>query len=71
MAIVKNIITYNNRRCSMSIIIMFRKCEHCRKRYMYNPSTGNFGMVCPKCKKVQSSIIPVNILLNNMPKDVL
>ena len=55
----------------MSIIIIFRKCEHCRKRYMYNPSTGNFGMVCPKCKKVQSSIIPVNILLNNMPKDVL
>lgn len=43
----------------MSICIMFRKCEHCHHRYTYNPSTGNFGMVCPKCHKAQSELIPV------------
>ena len=42
----------------MSTLIMFRKCEHCGHRYMYNPSTGNFGLVCPKCKKAQSAIVP-------------
>lgn len=41
----------------MSIHIMFRKCEHCGHRYTYNSSTGNFGMICPKCHKVQSKII--------------
>lgn len=42
----------------MSALMMNRKCEHCGHRYMYNPSTGNFGLVCPKCKKVQSAIVP-------------
>ena len=44
----------------MSIRIMFRKCEHCNHRYTYNPSTGNFGIICPKCKKYQSSCIAKN-----------
>ena len=43
----------------MSIRIMFRKCEHCGHRYVYNPSTGNFGLICPKCKKAQSGLVSV------------
>lgn len=42
----------------MSALMMFRRCEHCGYRYMYNPSTGNFGLVCPKCKKAQAAIVP-------------
>ena len=42
----------------MSALMMFRRCEHCGHRYMYNPSTGNFGLVCPKCKKAQAAIVP-------------
>lgn len=42
----------------MSALMMFRRCEHCGHRYMYNPSTGNFGLVCPKCKKAQATIVP-------------
>lgn len=49
----------------MSIRIMFRKCEHCGHRYTYNPSTGNFGMVCPECRKAQSEFIPASL---NKPK---
>ena len=41
----------------MNIRIIFRKCRHCGHRYPYNPSTGNFGMICPKCKKAQSEKI--------------
>ena len=41
----------------VSIRIMFRKCEYCGHRYTYNPSVGNFGVICPKCKKVQSKVI--------------
>ena len=51
----------------MSIRIMFRKCEHCRHRYTYNPSTGNFGMVCPKCHKAQTELVPVPV--NNLKKN--
>lgn len=42
----------------MSALMMFRRCEHCGHRYMYNPSTGNFGLVCPKCQKAQATIVP-------------
>lgn len=42
----------------MSALMMFRRCEHCGHQYMYNPSTGNFGLVCPKCKKTQAAIVP-------------
>ena len=42
----------------MSALMMFRRCEHCGHRYMYNPSTGNFGLICPKCKKAQATIVP-------------
>ena len=40
----------------MSIRIMFRRCEHCNHVYTYNPSTGNFGMVCPECCRLQSEL---------------
>ena len=39
----------------MSIKIMFRKCQHCKRKYPYNPSVGNFGLFCPKCKKAQTN----------------
>lgn len=42
----------------MSTILMIRKCQHCGHKYSYNPSTGNFGVVCPKCNKPQSTIVP-------------
>ena len=42
----------------MSTLMMFRRCEHCGYRYMYNLSTGNFGLVCPKCQKAQTAIVP-------------
>lgn len=42
----------------MSIRTMFRTCEHCRHRYTYDPSTGNMGMICPKCRKPQSKLVP-------------
>ena len=38
----------------MGICTMFRKCENCGHRYTYNPSTGNFGKVCPRCRTIQS-----------------
>lgn len=41
----------------MSTRIMFRRCQHCGHRYTYNPSTGNLGLICPKCNKAQSSIV--------------
>ena len=37
----------------MSIVMMFRKCVHCGHKYSYNPSVGNFGEICPKCKMIQ------------------
>ena len=42
----------------MSALMMFRRCEHCGHKYMYNPSTGDFGLICPKCKKAQATIVP-------------
>ena len=39
----------------MSICLMLRICEHCGYRYTYNPSVGEFGRFCPKCKKRQST----------------
>lgn len=41
----------------MSICIMFRKCEHCGYKYTYDPSVGNFGVFCPKCKRGQTDLI--------------
>lgn len=41
----------------MSIRIMFRRCEHCRHCYIYNPSIGDFGIICPKCHKAQSELV--------------
>lgn len=58
----------------MSTRIMFRRCQHCGHRYTYNPSTGNLGMICPKCNKAQSSVIdlpktPLEGVLKNKVKD--
>ena len=49
----------------MGIRIMIRKREHCKHRYSYNPSTGNFGLICPKCKKAQSKLIPLAVKKGN------
>ena len=43
----------------MSTLMMIRKCEHCGHKYFYNPSVGKFGVVCPKCGKVQSNVLPI------------
>ena len=43
----------------MSIRILLRKCRYCGYRYPYNPITGNFGMICPKCHRVQPKPMPV------------
>ena len=39
----------------MTIRIMLKKCIHCHKKYLYNPSVGNFGWICPYCKKLQTN----------------
>ena len=41
----------------MSIRIMLRKCQHCGHKYPYNPSIGDFGLICPKCKMMQSGLV--------------
>lgn len=41
----------------MSALMMFRRCKHCGHWYMYNPSAGNFCMICPKCNKIQYSVV--------------
>ena len=46
----------------MSICIMFRKCEHCGHRYTYNPGIGDFGLICPKCRKGQSELVDVEMI---------
>ena len=35
----------------MSILPMYKVCGHCGRRYIYDPSTGDMGMICPYCKK--------------------
>lgn len=35
----------------MSIMPMYKKCPNCKQEFSYNPSTGNFGLVCPHCRK--------------------
>lgn len=36
----------------MSAILMLKKCKKCGKKYSYNPSVGNFGMICPYCGNI-------------------
>lgn len=45
----------------MSIHIMFRKCVYCYYKYNYNPSTGDFGLICPKCHKIQSKLVDMPV----------
>lgn len=37
----------------MSIRSMVKRCIHCHRTYTYNPSVGDFGMVCKHCSKIQ------------------
>lgn len=37
----------------MPIHMMTRRCIHCRRKYTYNPSVGNLGLICPHCGKSQ------------------
>jgi DNA-directed RNA polymerase subunit RPC12/RpoP len=34
---------------NMSIITMWKKCPKCGRKYTYNPSTGDLGLICPYC----------------------
>lgn len=38
----------------MSTTAIIRHCAHCKRTYTYNPSTGDFGLVCKHCHKPQS-----------------
>lgn len=42
---------------SMSICTKFRVCKSCGHRYVYNPSVGDWGRICPKCGKFQMKLI--------------
>ncbi len=33
----------------MSILPMFKKCCFCKKKFTYNLSVGNLGLICPFC----------------------
>lgn len=33
----------------MSSLPMYKTCTNCGNRFSYNPSTGNTGMICPRC----------------------
>lgn len=46
----------------MSIKITIRKCEHCGHRYIYNISTGDLGIICPRCHRGQSKILPCSYI---------
>ncbi len=35
----------------MSAIVMYKKCANCEKKFVYNPSVGDMGFICPKCGK--------------------
>ena len=36
----------------MSMVMMHRRCIHCGEKYTYNPSVGKFGLICPRCGKI-------------------
>ncbi len=38
----------------MSSRLITKQCIHCRRTFTYNPSVGDFGMVCKHCRKPQS-----------------
>ena len=58
----------------MSAVAMFRKCGHCGKKFTYNPSAGDMGLICPHCNKPanigqKGSILPeIGKLLNKVSK---
>ncbi len=35
----------------MSAIAMCKKCANCGKKFIYNPSVGDMGFICPHCGK--------------------
>lgn len=41
----------------MSTTIMFRKCVRCGKKYKYNPSVGDFGLICKNCGWPQTGVL--------------
>ena len=43
----------------MSLCMMVRQCTYCRHTYSYNPSTGDLGLTCKHCGKVQLRPIPL------------
>jgi DNA-directed RNA polymerase subunit RPC12/RpoP len=41
----------------MTIAPMYKICLRCKQRYPYNPSVGDFGLVCPYCGKTIASTV--------------
>lgn len=39
----------------MSVLPMYKTCPGCGKAYKYNPSVGDFGMICPYCMGLKST----------------
>lgn len=52
----------------MSIISMHKKCTKCGREYAYDPSTGDFGKVCPKCGWPQDMTPPGHSQKRKIPK---
>lgn len=34
----------------MTMHPMFKKCPKCKRKFTYNPSVGDLGLICPHCK---------------------
>lgn len=35
----------------MTMRQMYQKCGYCKKIFSYNPSVGDLGFRCPRCKR--------------------
>ena len=35
----------------MSMLPMYKRCPNRKRRFSYNPSIGDLGLVCPNCGK--------------------
>lgn len=37
----------------MSTLFLTKRCIHCHRKFIYNPSVGDLGLKCKHCGKVQ------------------
>lgn len=40
----------------MSTLFMTKRCQNCHRRFTYNPSVGDFGLICRHCGMPQIKI---------------